>query len=76
MSGIRLYFDADAMQRAVLAALRARGIDAIRALDVGLTDAEHETHLQFATSQDRVLFSFNVGDFHRIHSEYALCVVS
>ena len=29
-----------------------------------------EDHLAFATSQDRVLCSFNVADFYRLHTRY------
>jgi len=30
-----------------------------------------EEHLLFATNQGRVLYSFNRGDFFRLHSQYA-----
>jgi hypothetical protein len=57
------------MQRAVLAGLRARGVDATTALEAGLTDRSDEEQLEFAHSQGRVLFSFNASHFCRIHSE-------
>jgi len=69
VSQIRLYFDADAMQRAVLAGLRARGVDATTALEAGMTDRSDEEQLDFARSEGRVLFTFNVSDFCRIHAE-------
>ena len=69
MSAVRLYFDADSMERAVVAGLRARGVDATTALEAGLTDRTDEEQLQFARSQGRVLFSFNASDFCRIHAE-------
>jgi len=69
MSQVRLYFDADSMQRAVLAGLRARGVDAATALEVGLTDQSDEEQLEFARSQGRVLFTFNASHFCRIHGE-------
>jgi hypothetical protein len=69
VSQIRLYFDADSMQRAVLAGLRARGVDAMTALEAGLTDRSDEEQLVFAASQGRVLFTFNASDFCRIHAE-------
>ncbi len=68
MSTARLYFDADSMQRAVVSGLVARGIDALRAFEVGMSDVSDEEQLQFATSQGRVLFSFNASDFQRIHT--------
>jgi hypothetical protein len=70
MTAIRFYFDADSMERAVISGLASRGIDATTALEAGMHDASDEEQLQFANSQGRVLFSFNVHDFHRIHSEY------
>ena len=69
MSQVRLYFDADSMQRAVLAGLRARGVDATTALEAGMTDRSDEEQLELARSQGRVLFSFNASDFCRIHAE-------
>ncbi len=70
MSVIRLYLDADSMERAVVSGLRARGIDATSALEVGMADSSDEEQLQFARTAGRVLFSFNVGDFQRIHTQY------
>jgi len=69
MSQIRLYFDADSMQRAVLAGLRARGVDAATAMEVGMVDRSDEEQLEFARTQGRVLFTFNASDFCRIHAE-------
>lgn len=69
MIAVRLYFDADSMERAVVAGLRARGIDAISALEVGMADSSDDEQLMFARSEGRVLFSFNVSDFQRIHTQ-------
>jgi hypothetical protein len=69
MSAVRLYFDTDSMERGVLVGLRARGVDAITAREAGKTDSSDEEHLEFASSQGRVLFSFNVRHFSRIHGE-------
>ena len=70
MSAVRLYFDVDSMERAVIVGLRARGIDAITSQEVGTTDWNDEEQLEFACSQARVLFSFNASDFCRIHTEF------
>ena len=35
-----------------------------------MADASDNEQLEFATSQGRVLFSYNVSDFQRIHTEY------
>lgn len=70
MSNVRLYFDADSMQRAVVAGLQARGIDVMTALDAGAAGWSDERQLEFARSQGRVLFSFNVAHFSRLNTEY------
>jgi hypothetical protein len=69
VSQIRLYFDADSMQRGVLAGLRARGVDATTALEAAITERSDEEQVEFARSQGRVLFTFNASDFCRIHAE-------
>jgi predicted nuclease of predicted toxin-antitoxin system len=67
---IRLYFDEDSMRRSLVRALRARGVDVITALEAGMIEREDAEHLDYATEQGRVLCTFNVGDFYRLHSEY------
>ena len=58
------------MRRSLVEALRVRGVDVITALDVGMIEQDDREHLDYATDQGRVLCSFNVGDFYRLHSEY------
>ena len=70
MNAVRLYFDADAMQRAVVQGLRARGVDVTTANDAGIAGATDEEQLEFARSDGRVLISFNVSDFLAIHTQY------
>ena len=65
---IRLYLDEDSMDKALLQALRARGVDVTTTLEAGMIEREDHEHLDFATAQGRVLYSFNVGDFSRLHS--------
>jgi hypothetical protein len=67
---IRLYFDEDSMRHALIYALRARGIDVQTALDAAMIERTDEAHLEFATAQGRVLCSFNVGDFYKLHTGY------
>jgi hypothetical protein len=67
---IRLYFDEDSMWHALLQALRARGIDVHTALEAAMIERTDDDHLAFATAQGRVLCSFNVGDFYRLHMRY------
>lgn len=67
---IRLYFDEDSMRHALIEALRVRGVDVLTALEAGMIERTDEEHLGYATTQDRVLFSFNVKDFYRLHTEH------
>ena len=66
----RLYIDEDSGDRNLVQALRARGVDVVTAQEVGMIERTDEEHLQFATSRNRVLNSFNREDFLRLHSQY------
>lgn len=68
MATIRLYVDEDSMDRALIRALRARGVDVITALDAGMVERSDADHLDYATAQGRVLYTCNVADFYRLHS--------
>ena len=50
--------------------LRSRGIDVVTAADSGMIRRKDEEHLLWATVQGRALYSFNVGDYHEIHTEW------
>lgn len=67
---IRLYMDEDAMDQVLVDALQARGVDVITALDAGMIERRDAEHLDYATKHDRVLCTFNICDFYRLHSEY------
>jgi len=67
---IRLYLDEDAMARAVVTGLRARGIDVTTVLDAGMSAADDDAQLEYAARQGRVLYTFNVGHFCRLHKTY------
>lgn len=69
---IRLYFDEDAMDGDLVHALRIRGVNVTSALDQGMVRRSDTDHLEFATSQGYVLYSFNMGDFQQLHSEYLI----
>jgi hypothetical protein len=57
------------MDRALVVALRARGIDVLTALDADMFERDDTAHLSFSTLNDRVLLTCNTGDFCRIHKE-------
>ena len=65
---IRFYFDEDSMDRALVRALRGRDVDIITALNADMIEQPDEKHLSFATAQQRVLYSSNIGDFCRLHN--------
>jgi DNA-binding transcriptional MerR regulator len=70
MSQIRLYVDEDAAQHAVVDGLRDRGVDVLTILEAGKTSTTDEEQLEFATSQARSIYTLNVDDFCRLHSEF------
>lgn len=65
-----LYLDEDSMDRELVTALRARGLDVLTATEGGMIERADSEHLVYATSQQRVLFSFNRGDFYCLHTSY------
>jgi hypothetical protein len=67
---ITLYLDEDTMARSLVAALRARGADVQTVLNAGLTGKKDRVQLEWATSNKRILYTFNVGDFCRLHRAY------
>ena len=70
MTPIRLYIDEDAADGDLRRSLCARGFDVVSAFREGMSGKSDDAHLKFATSQNRVIYSFNVRDFHRIHAEW------
>ncbi len=68
MSVIRLYVDEDAMDEEVLLAIRSRGVDAISVAEAGMLRGSDEEQLNWALVNNRVLYSFNIRDFYRIHT--------
>jgi hypothetical protein len=62
--------DEDAMERALLAALRGSRIDVVAASDCGMIDKSDAEHLLYATAHGRVLYSFNIADYNLLHSQW------
>ena len=67
---IRLYVDEDAMAQALVRGLRACGVDVTTVLDAGMTEQDDRAQLEHATQRGRVLYTFNVGHFCRLHAQY------
>jgi hypothetical protein len=67
---LRFYFDEDSTARGLMRALAARGLDVTNAVDAGFAGRPDSFHLGHAASEGRVLYTFNVGDFHRLHEAW------
>ena len=58
------------MARSLVRGLRARGIDVLTVHEAGLSGEVDPVQLEYASEHQRVLYTFNVGDFYRLHTEY------
>ena len=56
----------------LVSALRSRDVMVLTPLEAGLTEKPDEFQLAFATERDCVLYSYNVSDFHRLHTEWII----
>ena len=65
---IRLYLDEDAPQ-GVAIGLKLRGYDVRTASEAGRKGLSDMEQVEYAVSQQRVLFSHNIADFIKIHRE-------
>lgn len=68
MSFICLYLDEDAESNRLLQALRVRGVDVITVAEAGMISCSDEEQLNWAFKNQRVIYSFNVRDFYRLHT--------
>jgi hypothetical protein len=69
VSNICLYLDEDVMERSLVLSLRSRGVDVITVSDASKAGQSDEEQLSWATEQGRVLYSSNIGDFYRLHTD-------
>jgi len=67
---IRFYLDEDSSDGDLIQALRARGIDVTSAFEANMIEREDLDHLEHASREGRVIVSFNVRDFNRLHREF------
>ena len=58
------------MARGLVNGLRARGVDVTTVYDEGLAGQSDADQLLYATRIERVIYTFNVGDFCRLHKDY------
>lgn len=68
MSQIRLYLDEDAQRGSLVVALRNSNVDVATALEAKRLGYPDDQQLLWAMEQGKVLYSFNVKDFSRLHS--------
>jgi len=71
VSQIQIYIDEDAMDSDLVAALRSRGVTVITALEAGFAGKSDQEQLSFATERGCILYTFNVSDFYRLHTDWA-----
>jgi hypothetical protein len=62
--------DEDAMDWDLINALRLQGIDVVSVQEMGTQGFSNNQQLEWATAKERVIYSHNIGDFCRLHSEY------
>jgi len=65
---IRLYLDED-VHKKVATALRLKGYDTISAHEIQKQSLSDEQQLEYAVSEGRAIFTFNAGDFDRLHKK-------
>lgn len=70
MSEISLYFDEDAGKKSIVQALKNSGIDIITTSDANNLENSDEEQLIWAKEQGRVIYTFNLGVFCRLHQTY------
>jgi len=70
VSAIRFYLDENATSKRILQALRNRGADVLSASEVDMLAQSDEQQLVWALEHQRIIFTFNVRDFYRIHSDW------
>ncbi|MEW5856480.1 MAG: DUF5615 family PIN-like protein [Cyanobacteriota bacterium] len=70
MSQIRLYLDEDVVNRGLVQALQNSALDVITTSEANKLSCTDEEQLIWATEQRRVIYSFNMGDFCRLHSNF------
>jgi len=67
---IRLYLDEDAQRASLVRALRARRVDLLTAYEADRMGYPDLAQLTFAAQEKRTLFTFNRGDFVKLHSQF------
>jgi predicted nuclease of predicted toxin-antitoxin system len=69
MKPVKLYFDEN-VPEAIAAAVRLRGYDVTTVRDAERKADSDLDQLRYASLQKRVLFTFNIADFFKLHDEF------
>lgn len=67
---IRLYFDEEAQDDDVVAALKMRGVDVLTTNEAGMNGKDDDEQLEYATNVGMVIYSFNIGHFKFLHETW------
>jgi hypothetical protein len=70
VSQVRLYLDEDTIDKGLIKALRGADLDIVTVADARRLGLPDETQLMWATEQKRVVYSYNIGDFCRLHRDF------
>src|SRR3989337_1881871 len=65
---IKLYLDEDVHKKGGTA-LRLKGYDVVSAHEVQKQSLSDKQQLEYAVSEGRAIFTFNAGDFDRLHKK-------
>jgi hypothetical protein len=66
---LRIFTDED-VHGDLASALRRQGFDAVSTVEAGRSSLPDESQLSWATSQERAIVTFNVGDFTILHTDW------
>ncbi|NJK74610.1 MAG: DUF5615 family PIN-like protein [Oscillatoriales cyanobacterium RU_3_3] len=71
MSQIRLYIDEDSGNLSLVQALRNSSVEVMTTSDANRLSSSDEEQLIWATEQRLVIYTSNMGDFCRLHRNFA-----
>lgn len=67
---VRLYFDEDSARNSLVRELRARRTELVTPMEAGMARKTDEEQLEWAALNNRAIYSFNRGDFYRLHTSW------
>lgn len=67
---IKIYLDEDAQSTSLAQSLRQHGVDVLTTTEANQISASDPSQLAFASSLERTIYTYNVGDYKSLHAEY------